>query len=752
MWRYIRNYLVMDIRRRILLAMLLISFPILLAASFYSVYIVRHLVYDYVVRQQAALIQTLEMRIQTFLSGVQSDVLFLSRSEEIRELVEAREQGNLEAYEASRETLNREFLAFAQTKGVYYQVRYLDATGKEVVRVDVDSATHQAHIIPEDQLQDKSDRYYFRDAIVLPEGKVFVSPLDLNVEHGEIERPFQPVIRYATPVWDKGHAVGVVILNVFANPMLEQLREQAEPGEIITLLDQDGYYLFHSADEEKRWGRDLGTEVRLSQDYPQLAQRIVETAGKTAHSEVVNQNFVTYVMLSPPGNAHYYWILMSIKPKEIVLANLLRFEWIMTGVLIVAFMLVLTGGFWTSERLVRPIRQLERMASRLEQGDLTQEISVPTRDEIGHLAVTLEQARKSLLASRQELIAKADLATKQAKRLRLSAQVAAEAATEHDPQTLLDRVVDLISEQFGFYHAGIFIVDAAGEWATLRAASSRGGHHMLARGHRLRVGEQGLVGYVVKNKKPRIALDVGEDASHFVNPDLPETRSEIALPLLVQDQVIGVLDVQSKETGAFDEDDITILQTLADQLALALHNARLFQQTREDVEALKKAYGESSYQSWLQTTREARQLGYAYRGEVLSPAGDVWREEMALAATEARVAVSPDDPRTVAIPIRFRGHVIGVLDASKDDLWTKSEVALLEVLSEQLGLALDSARLYQESRLRAAREQTVSEISARIRETLDLEMVLKIAADELRNVLGTPELTVRLAMESQEDS
>ena len=275
---------------------------------------------------------------------------------------------------------------------------------------------------------------------------------------------------------------------------------------------------------------------------------------------------------------------------------------------------------------------------------------------------------------------------------------------------------------------------------------------MLARGHRLRVGEQGLVGYVVKNKQPRIALDVGEDASHFVNPDLPETRSEIALPLLVQDQVIGVLDVQSKETGAFDEDDITILQTLADQLALALHNARLFQQTREDVEALKKAYGESSYQSWLQTTREARQLGYAYRGDVLSPAGDVWREEMALAATEARVAVSPDDPRTVAIPIRFRGHVIGVLDASKDDLWTKPEIALLEVLSEQLGLALDSARLYQESRLRAAREQTVSEISARIRETLDLEMVLKVAADELRNVLGTPELTVRLAMESQEDS
>ncbi|HIE37864.1 MAG TPA: GAF domain-containing protein, partial [Anaerolineae bacterium] len=135
---------------------------------------------------------------------------------------------------------------------------------------------------------------------------------------------------------------------------------------------------------------------------------------------------------------------------------------------------------------------------------------------------------------------------------------------------LLDRAVNLIRERFGFYHAGIFLLDERGEYAVLRAATSEAGRRMLERGHKLKVGEVGIVGYVTSTGQPRIVLDVDTDAIHFKNPLLPETRSELALPLRVGDRIIGALDVQSVQEAAFDEEDVAILQTMADQLAVAI--------------------------------------------------------------------------------------------------------------------------------------------------------------------------------------
>jgi FOG: GAF domain len=172
-----------------------------------------------------------------------------------------------------------------------------------------------------------------------------------------------------------------------------------------------------------------------------------------------------------------------------------------------------------------------------------------------------------------------DLARRTAQ-LEAASEVARRAAAIRDVQTLLDETVRLISQRFGFYHAGVFLVDEAGEYAVLRAASSEGGQRMLARGHRLAVGEVGIVGYVAGTGKPRIALDVGEDAVFFSNPDLPHTHSEMALPLKVGERVIGVLDVQSVEPSAFTDEDVAVLQTMADQIALAIENARLLQRPR----------------------------------------------------------------------------------------------------------------------------------------------------------------------------
>ena len=136
--------------------------------------------------------------------------------------------------------------------------------------------------------------------------------------------------------------------------------------------------------------------------------------------------------------------------------------------------------------------------------------------------------------------------------------------------SLLSITTRLVSKQFGFYHTGIFLLDDAGEYAVLHASNSEGGRQMLNRGHRLFLDSNSIVGFVASHSEPRIALDVGTDSVYFNNPDLPDTRSEMALPLQVSGRVIGVLDVQSRETNAFVEEDIFVLSTLADQIAVAI--------------------------------------------------------------------------------------------------------------------------------------------------------------------------------------
>lgn len=450
------------------------------------------------------------------------------------------------------------------------------------------------------------------------------------------------------------------------------------------------------------------------------------------------------IALAPP------LVMLGYTALQTVFASFPRTQWLTFVIVGLLLLFVVVLGQWSSERLVRSLRRLEALAIRMGQGDLETAISPENAehpDEIGVLAKALDQTRLALLQARQELESQVRSAERRAEDLHTAAQVAGSAAAILNPQELLNNVALLISERFGFYHTGVFLMDETGTWVNLQAASSAGGQRMLSRGHRLRVGEQGIVGYVAATGEPRIALDVGADAVHFANPDLPDTRSEMALPLQSRNRILGVLDVQSVEAKAFGSEDIVTLQILADQVAMAISNAQLFQTAQENLVALQRARGEYSFQAWVELARTLEGGGYRYYQKSLSPAGEIWRPEMARAVREGQVVQAVGRSDTVAIPLRDRDQIIGVMDARKPEgagAWTEDEIVLLETLGRQLEVALGGARSYQETRLREAREQTVRRITDSMRRSLEVDMVAQRAAQELGQALGAGTVAIRL--------
>ena len=366
-------------------------------------------------------------------------------------------------------------------------------------------------------------------------------------------------------------------------------------------------------------------------------------------------------------------------------------------------------------------------------------------------ATELEKERAGLEATVEERTAEL---TRRTRYLEATAAIAREVTSELELNALMNNVVISISRQFDFYHTGLFLLDATGEWAELKAASSEGGRRMLARGHRLRVGQEGMVGYVSQRGDARIALDTDQDRVFFGNPDLPLTRSEVTLPLRARGRVIGVLDVQSSAAGAFTQEDVAVLQTLADQVATAINNARLFQQVEENAEAERRAFSELSAQAWAKLLAARTGLGFVSSRQDVVPVGEAWTPQMRVALKKGELVGDTEDA-TLAIPIKVRDRVIGVINGRKPDgggEWTQEETALLQTLAEQSALALESARLYQDTQLRAAREQLVGEVTGRIRETLELEDVLKTAVREIRQALGADELGARLVLIDQPES
>jgi GAF domain-containing protein len=337
---------------------------------------------------------------------------------------------------------------------------------------------------------------------------------------------------------------------------------------------------------------------------------------------------------------------------------------------------------------------------------------------------------------------------RRAVQLRTAAEIGNAAASIRDLDTLLNQIARSLSSRFGFYHTGIFLIDEVGQYAVLRAANSEGGQRMLRRGHKLEIGRKGIVGYVADTGRARIALDVGKDAVYFNNPDLPNTHSEMALPLKAAGHVVGVLDIQSTESQAFTEEDVQILQVIADQIAIAIENSRLLAESQTAVEAARRAYGETAIASWKRLLEKEQNLGFVGTERGVLPlvlAKEYMRPEAAEAMSQNQVVTSADQSQLFA-PISIRGQVIGVLRLAKPNQtrWTENETQIVRGLADQLSGALESARLYNDAQRRAAKEHTIEEISARVGASPNIDSIMQSAVQELGKIMADSEITIQL--------
>jgi len=425
--------------------------------------------------------------------------------------------------------------------------------------------------------------------------------------------------------------------------------------------------------------------------------------------------------------------------------------------------LVLAGllAIGVAQFLANPITRLTEAAEKVSTGDLQTRAPIESSDEIGMLADSFNRMTSQLqdtLGGMERRVAERTfdlemarlLSEKRAQELQSISEISRLISSEQRLEVLLPLITRLVSEKFNFYHVGIFFVDATRRYVFLQAANSLGGQAMLARGHRLEVGQTGIVGNVALTGKPRLALDVESDPVFFDNPDLPDTRSEMSLPLSVRGETIGVLDIQSTKPGAFTENDANTLGILADQIATALENARLFGQNQQALEEVQRLYSQYLRTEWLSFTRGETNIGYHQSlvgGKALET--PVESNEISKALQSGDIIIVDGEEQvqpSIVVPVVLRGQIIGVLNIkapTKNRKWNPDEINLVHAITDRLALALDNARLLHESQRRAAKEKKIGEVTAKIGASINMRNVLQSAVEELGHALPGSEVVIQ---------
>lgn len=520
---------------------------------------------------------------------------------------------------------------------------------------------------------------------------------------------------------------------------------------LIIAMDSNGYQYFELTPEivpidESPKQTIFDSPLRRMKD---LAQQILTTQSKV--SKVMVGDVDTYVSVHDLKITGYKLVILAPNDElsgDIVAVRENASQQIAQTIrnslflLIALFLAALIISVLIGRIIAHPLKRLTETVGQIATGNLFSRAVVETDDESGFLAQAFNQMADNLVDTLQgledrisertsELEALNQLNLHRAARLEAITRISHAINAAHSLDRLLPQTVATISEQLSYYHVGIFLTDIHKEVALLAAANSEGGKAMLKRGHQLQVSDSSIVGYVTKSGMPRIAEEVGQDAVYFNNPDLPETRSEIALPLRSGSDIIGVLDVQSKAPNAFTAEDVNTLLVLADQVSVAIQNAKLFQQNREALESAERAAAQLSAQQWQKVRAGQKALGFHFDG--------------------AQIFELTEQPKTTAenhlsSPIILRGTQIGSIKLSSQDperKWDENEIAMAQAIAERTALAIESARLLTDAQKHASKERAIGQISNKIGSMVNIDNIVRTVAQELGETMSGADVVIQ---------
>lgn len=410
------------------------------------------------------------------------------------------------------------------------------------------------------------------------------------------------------------------------------------------------------------------------------------------------------------------------------------------GALILAVAVVV--GVLLTNRIIHPLQSLARAAAQIGAGEWDAPLPHTGDEEIDLLSDAIDVMRTQVHEAVE------DLERRVAQRtggLQTVAEVSGAAAMVLDPAVLLRQTVELVQERFGLYYVGLFLLDEERRFAVLRAGTGEAGAQMLERGHRLEVGSNSMIGRCAATGKADVQLDVGEAAVRFNNPLLPKTRSELALPLRSRGRTIGAMTVQSDQEAAFDEESVALLQTLADQVGVAIDNAQLYTSAQAALAEMQLAQQRYMGHAWATYLQQGVVDSYDTQISDEHPRVPLEQEdlenEIAQALQAAQVtSLAGKDHAALVAPVSVRGQLVGMLGIQDEDAgrqWTEEDLALVTAVVERMAIVADGLRLLDETQQREANERLIREITNKMRRAADMDALIRITVQEMAAVLST---------------
>ena len=450
------------------------------------------------------------------------------------------------------------------------------------------------------------------------------------------------------------------------------------------------------------------------------------------------------------------WVLVFFQPTNVFLkpveniANSTIVFGLITASIVVGIALSLAN------LLTKPIIDLTESAKEVSKGNLEVRIGVTTEDEIGELSETFNMMTaqlQNLVTNLEEQVSgrTKDLQN-QAAQLQAAVEVSRDATAEPEMEDLLSRAVNLIADRFGFFHVGIYLTDLRDIFVVMMAGNGSVGNQLVSNGHRFRVSDDSNVGYVCKNGESRIASIDNELTQISYHPLLQNSASEMVLPLKVGEKILGAIDIHSTNPKAFSENEIPIFQTIADQLAIAIQKTEFREEIQQTLGELETAYGKATRDSWESFIQGKDSTGYRYRHMNVESAEtnppevlEAWELAETITHKESDYPGEAKGSSLIAIPLKVRGEVIGVLNIQFDASQIPSDTMnLFEEIANRLSFVLENARLVESAQKRVDEELITSDITDKMRQTLDLDIVLQTAVKEIGENLGLAEVEIRM--------